>query len=66
LVSLQPKTDFEAAHARHHNVEEDKVRPLFARDLEGLFTVGCCQDRVLVGGEAGPCDFQTCGIVIDN
>jgi len=35
-IRLEPPADFEAVHARHHDVEEDDVGRLPAADLEGL------------------------------
>ena len=49
LVVFQPLRDLQAGDLRQLNVHEDKVRPIFARELDGLDAASRLHDMVATG-----------------
>ena len=47
-VRLDPPADFDAVELRHHDVEQNEVRPMLARDRQRLLAVARMQHLIAV------------------
>ena len=65
-VGAQPAQHPEAVHAGHHHVEDHRVRPGFARPVQGLGAVGGGVDLESLELEAHREQFDDVGLVVDD
>jgi len=65
-VLFQLLADLEPAEARHHDVEEDEVRGVRTREIQGRLSAVRHDDIELFGGQCLVDDLDVDRIVVDD